>query len=106
MTQNKKVVEPQLKPFIVEVPIFNEKDTPCQIVDEPDLFFPDPSDKKAIKEAKILCAQCHVQDECFNFAMKNDIRHGVWGGYTERERAKIRKVQRYTKKYENGGTHG
>jgi hypothetical protein len=33
-----------------------------------------------VEEAKVYCDQCSVRQECFTFAKKNNIRHGVWGG--------------------------
>lgn len=33
-----------------------------------------------VAEAQKLCNQCEVRKECYNFARKNDLRHGVWGG--------------------------
>lgn len=33
-----------------------------------------------VEQAQKICAQCTVRKECYNFAKKNDLRHGVWGG--------------------------
>jgi hypothetical protein len=33
-----------------------------------------------VAESQKICNQCEVRKECYNFAKKNDLRHGVWGG--------------------------
>ncbi|GAA2254512.1 WhiB family transcriptional regulator [Streptomyces amakusaensis] len=50
------------------------------------LFFPRPRDHKAIAQAKSLCSQCPVKKECFNSALEQGTREGIWGGTTEKER--------------------
>ncbi|WP_432114692.1 WhiB family transcriptional regulator [Streptomyces sp. S1] len=55
--------------------------------DEADrLFFSGPRSHKAIAEAKTICGPCPVKRDCFNYALDNDIRSGMWGGMTEAER--------------------
>ncbi|MFZ4298688.1 WhiB family transcriptional regulator [Streptomyces cinereoruber] len=49
-------------------------------------FFPLPRDREAIDDAKALCAQCPVVRDCFNYALENRIKEGIWGGLTESER--------------------
>ena len=46
-------------------------------------FFPS---KGAPPIGKKLCTICPVQPECLNYAIDNQINHGLWGGMTERER--------------------
>jgi WhiB family redox-sensing transcriptional regulator len=41
--------------------------------------------------AKAICARCPVSDLCLTVALRNGERHGVWGGKTERERARLRR---------------
>ncbi|WP_043267159.1 WhiB family transcriptional regulator [Streptomyces sp. CT34] len=59
------------------------------------LFFHTPRDHQAIAEAKSLCGRCPVKKDCFNYAIDNQIRYGIWGGLTDKERqpwlAKLRK---------------
>ncbi|MGW6457688.1 WhiB family transcriptional regulator [Streptomyces sp. NPDC055078] len=50
------------------------------------LFFPRPRDHKAIAAAKSLCGQCPVKRDCFNHALGNGTKEGIWGGLTEAER--------------------
>lgn len=46
-------------------------------------------DKHQIKMAKEACRKCPVADQCLEFAVRNQERFGVWGGFTPRERNKI-----------------
>ncbi|MFD4829218.1 WhiB family transcriptional regulator [Streptomyces uncialis] len=50
------------------------------------LFFPRPRDHKAIAQAKSLCGECPVKKDCFNHALDNGTKEGIWGGLTEAER--------------------
>jgi WhiB family transcriptional regulator, redox-sensing transcriptional regulator len=50
------------------------------------LFFPLPRAHKAIAEAKSLCGGCPVKKECFNAALEQGSKEGIWGGLTEKER--------------------
>jgi len=63
----------------------------CHHVD-PAIFFPTgPADHD---EAQRICAACTVRDECLGFALDHHIKHGIWGGSTERERQHIREQRR------------
>jgi WhiB family redox-sensing transcriptional regulator len=59
------------------------------------LFFP-PSlperreDREAREaRAKLICADCNVQRECLEFAVRVREPHGIWGGLTEAERRRL-----------------
>ena len=56
---------------------------------DPEAFFPERGG--STREAKKVCLSCEVRDECGEYAMMNDERHGVWGGLSERERRKLGK---------------
>ena len=58
----------------------------------PALFF--PSDGAGVEVARRICAGCPVQQECLEYALRNRIDHGVWGGCSERERRRILKRRR------------
>ncbi len=58
----------------------------------PGLFF--PSDGVGVEFAKRLCADCSVKVTCLEYALRNRIDHGVWGGTSERERRRILKKRR------------
>lgn len=40
------------------------------------------------------CRACTVRVECLNYALDNGEKFGVWGGTSERERRKLRKIRR------------
>lgn len=57
------------------------------------LFFgPDGESRpqREIREnkAKAVCAACPVWAQCLDYALRNSIRHGIWGGLNEEERAR------------------
>ncbi len=51
------------------------------------IFYP-ASDEEAT-EAKAVCDGCPVREECLAYALAAREKHGVWGGLTERERARL-----------------
>jgi WhiB family redox-sensing transcriptional regulator len=65
-----------------------------------ELFFEPPyrelKEQKEAREAhaKTVCASCRVAKKCLEFAMENNERHGIWGGYTPEERNALRKARR------------
>ncbi len=72
---------------------------PCSKSD-PDAFFPveflndDPKAKPVYrneKEVKQICSTCPYQLRCLEYALKNPIEQGIWGGTTEYERKKMRR---------------
>lgn len=50
-------------------------------------FFTD--DKYEINLAKGICKRCVVAHECLEFAVRNEEKYGIWGGFTPRERNKL-----------------
>ena len=58
----------------------------------PSLFF--PSDGVGVEIARKLCATCPVKSPCLEYALRNRIDHGVWGGASERERRRILRQRR------------
>lgn len=58
---------------------------------EPELFFPEPGGDAAAKvtEAKVVCADCPIRQECLSVALERRERFGVWGGLTASERREI-----------------
>jgi hypothetical protein len=57
------------------------------------LFYPDRGDNHAVKAAKALCWSCPVQAECLDYSLLNREKFGVWGGFSERERRRMRPNQ-------------
>ncbi len=61
----------------------------------PDLFFPVGSTGNAlqtINHARSVCSTCPAQRDCLEFALATNQEAGIWGGTTEEERRKLRKV--------------
>jgi WhiB family transcriptional regulator, redox-sensing transcriptional regulator len=63
-----------------------QADGACRGAD-PELFFPPTEEEAAI--AKGFCATCPVRVTCLAFSIERNERFGVWGGLTEKERAKL-----------------
>ena len=58
----------------------------------PAVFF--PSDGVGVEVARRICATCPVKEPCLEYALRNRIDHGVWGGASERERRRILRSRR------------
>ena len=55
----------------------------------PDLWFSPGAVEH--KEAKRICRDCPVRQQCLQYAMETPVDHGIWGGMTERERRRYRR---------------
>ena len=66
----------------------------------PDIFFPDPfEDQEDVvftktKQAKAICAECPLTEECLRYALENPELQGIWGGSTVKERQLLRRRMR------------
>ena len=47
---------------------------------DPDMFFPDPADTRAIEAATAFCRTCPVQAACLAKALARREKYGVFGG--------------------------
>ena len=56
---------------------------------DPDVFFPLTAHGEL--EAIRICRGCPVQIDCLEFALETNIRFGVWGGLTEKQRQTLRR---------------
>lgn len=62
--------------------------------EDPELFFAIGTTGRAldqIEEAKAVCAQCPVIQECLEWALDTNQDAGVWGGKSEEERRTLRR---------------
>jgi WhiB family redox-sensing transcriptional regulator len=75
--------------FVIDTPLPWMQQAKC-LWAEPDTFFPEKGG--STKEAKRICALCEVRTECLEFALANDERFGIWGGLSERERRKLKRL--------------
>ena len=63
--------------------------------EDPDLFFPITSAGPAVDQvaaAKAVCARCTVREACLRYALEARQDHGVWGGMSERERRRLKRM--------------
>ena len=61
---------------------------------DPNLFFPTGSTGTAVDQignAVAICGACSVQEECLRYALETNQEAGVWGGYAEDDRRRLRK---------------
>ena len=61
-------------------------------VEPPSTFF--PSDGTGVIVAQRICEDCPVKAPCLEYALRNRIEHGVWGGASERQRRRLLKKRR------------
>ncbi len=65
-------------------------DALCATTD-PEAFFPEKGG--STRDAKRICLACDVKDQCLQYALENDERFGIYGGFSERERRRLRRGQ-------------
>jgi WhiB family transcriptional regulator, redox-sensing transcriptional regulator len=61
----------------------------CLEVD-PEIFFPERGGSS--RAARAVCGQCRVRAQCLRYALANREQFGIWGGTSERERRKLKKL--------------
>jgi WhiB family redox-sensing transcriptional regulator len=79
---------------LITLSVTDWRDTAACRDSEPNLFFPIGSTGPAVDQieaAKAICAECLVRDECLAYALETNQEAGVWGGYAEDERRRLRK---------------
>ena len=62
-----------------------------------DDFYPEGGQRLvrlAYDRAREVCAQCPVMERCLDYALKNEERHGMWGGATPAEREDMLRSRR------------
>lgn len=57
---------------------------------DPEAFFPEKGG--STREAKRICVGCEVKSECLGYALAHDERFGIWGGLSERERRRLKRI--------------
>jgi WhiB family transcriptional regulator, redox-sensing transcriptional regulator len=67
----------------------------CAGMDAQLFFAPDGErpQQREIREAKAkaVCALCPVRAQCLDYALRNSIRGGIWGGLNQEERSRERR---------------
>lgn len=82
------------KPILITLTVTDWRDGAACRDSEPNLFFPIGSTGPAvdqIESAKEICFDCTVREECLTYALETNQEAGVWGGYAEDERRRLRK---------------
>jgi hypothetical protein len=69
--------------------------------ENPDIFFPPKTSPGT--EAREICQRCPVRQDCLDYAMRADIRYGIWGGLDENERHSLRRKQARSRSRGQGG---
>lgn len=61
----------------------------CATLEDKDFFFPKIGKQEAerLPQLRALCASCIHERECLDFALKEQIADGFWGGKSQSERA-------------------
>jgi WhiB family redox-sensing transcriptional regulator len=72
----------------------------CAGADDPELWYPTGGQHatgpariayyRQVQAAKAICHRCPVRVQCLDFALREGIDVGIWGGATENERRKVR----------------
>jgi WhiB family transcriptional regulator, redox-sensing transcriptional regulator len=57
---------------------------------DPEAFFPEKGG--STREAKRICVGCEVKGDCLEYALGHDERFGIWGGLSERERRRLKRL--------------
>jgi WhiB family redox-sensing transcriptional regulator len=56
-----------------------------------DLFCPERG--ATTRKAKAICTACDVKSQCLDYAIINGEKFGIWGGMSERERRRVRRLR-------------
>ena len=67
------------------------QDGACHGMDAATFF---ASDSAGVAAAQQICMGCAIRAVCLEYAMTHRIVHGVWGGTSERQRARLRLERR------------
>lgn len=67
-----------------------QDDAECAEI-SPDFFFPDDEATNAhtYTAARTVCARCPVIRECLQYALTEEINHGMFGGLTPTQRLRL-----------------
>jgi WhiB family redox-sensing transcriptional regulator len=75
-----------LQSFFPELPLLPEAS--CKDIFNPNLFFPDSKEQetKCLPIVRAICAGCPERKECLEYALRQQIPHGIWAGTTPAQR--------------------
>ena len=71
----------------------------CRDIKNPDIFFPEGKIQEAdsLPIARSICDSCIERKECLEYALAENIPHGIWAGTTPKQRGVV--AQRRRKKF-------
>lgn len=58
----------------------------CRDIEDPDIFYPNNSNRGSSNEAVEICFSCPVRRYCDYVATQNMEKHGIWGGIKQDKR--------------------
>lgn len=75
-----------LQHFYPALPLLPEAS--CTGIINPNLFFPESKDQEAkcLPIVRSICAGCPERKECLDYALREQIPHGIWAGTTPAQR--------------------
>jgi len=75
-----------LNDFFPSLPLLPEAS--CKGIINPNLFFPESREQEAkcLPIVRAICAGCPERKECLDYALKQQIAHGIWAGTTPAQR--------------------
>lgn len=65
------------------------EDAACRGQVSTEVFF--PSRGEAVDVPRSFCRRCPVREECLDYALRNRVDYGIWGGESERSRRRLRR---------------
>lgn len=65
------------------------KDALCSQIGDGDLWYPEHGN--TARAARSVCAACPVRGECLSYALDNEPRWGIYGGFNADERESLRR---------------
>lgn len=57
-------------------------------------FFPERGAMAVPESLARVCGACPVRQECLAFALRSSLEHGIWGGYNQDGRQRLRRQTR------------
>lgn len=78
----------ELSPLLAAADLGWQDEALCAQVDG-EIFYPEKGGSTL--DAKRVCMACPVREPCLEYALDRDERFGIWGGYSERERRRLKR---------------
>ena len=68
----------------------------CRDIENPDIFFPEGKIQEAdsLPIAQSICGSCIERKECLEYALAENIPHGIWAGTTPKDRGVVAQKRR------------